>query len=74
MVIIDGCETGIENFLDEQGCTISDWISECAEGAKNHGSFMSCVDHLTNTLKKDGVITGRENGKIDRCADKADIP
>lgn len=73
-VVIDGCETGVSNFVIEGGCSIMDLITECGEDAMNHGQFKSCVDHLARDLKRDGVITGREKGKISSCADKADIP
>ena len=73
-VVIDGCDSGVTNHLLEGGCTISDLIAECAAGANNHGQFVSCVSHLTNGLKKDGVITGMEKGAIESCAAQADIP
>ena len=38
-------------------------------GTSAHG-----VSDLTNSLKKEGVISGKEKGKIQRCAAKADIP
>ena len=61
-------------MLLEDGCTISDLISKCADDADNHGEFVSCVSHTTNYLKKDGIISGKEKGKIQKCAAKADIP
>lgn len=73
-VTIEICETGVENVLLEGGCTVSDLIAECAVGARNHGQFVSCVAHLTNDLKSEGIIKGREKGAIQRCAAKADIP
>jgi hypothetical protein len=32
------------------------------------------VAHLTNDLKTDGVINGRDAGAIQRCAAQASIP
>ena len=49
-VIIDGCDSGVENHIFEDGCTISDRIAECAAGARNHGELVSCVAHLTDNL------------------------
>ena len=40
----------------------------------NHGEFVSSVSHLTNSLKKNGIISGNEKGKIQKCAAKAYIP
>lgn len=73
-IIIDGCDSGVTNLFPEEGCTISDEIAECAEGAKNHGKFVSCVAKLTNDLKKDGIITGQQKGAIQSCAAQAAIP
>lgn len=73
-VIIDGCHTGVADQVLDDGSTISDRISECAAGARNHGKFVSCVSKLTNNLKKTGIITGKEKGAIQRCAAQADIP
>jgi hypothetical protein len=73
-VIIDWCDTGVQNVADESNCTISDKIKKCAIDAKNHGKFVSCVSKLTNDLKKKGIITGREKGEIQSCAAKANVP
>jgi lectin-like protein len=73
-VIIDGCNTGVPNTLFPSGCTISDLIAACAEGASSHGQFVSCVAHVTNDLKKAGTITGQQKGAIQSCAAQADIP
>jgi hypothetical protein len=56
------------------GCTISDLIAACAEGASSHGKFVSCVSHVINNLKKAGTITGKQKGAIQRCAAQADLP
>ena len=73
-VIIDGCDTGVTDQGLDGGSTISDKIAECAAGAGNHGQFTSCVAHLTNDLKRAGIITGQEKGAIESCAAQADIP
>ena len=64
--------TGVLN-RDYEGTSISDLISECADAAKNHGKFVSCVTHLANELKEYGVITGEEKSAIQSCAVKARI-
>jgi predicted outer membrane repeat protein len=73
-VVIDGCDSNVDNLLFDDGCTISDLISQCAEDADNHGEFVSSVSHTTNYLKKIGKISGNEKGKIQNCAANADIP
>ena len=42
-IVIDGCDTGVENHLIDGGCTISDIIAECAAEGTNHGQFVNCV-------------------------------
>ena len=73
-VVIDGCDSGVDNTLGTDGCTLSDLFGMCVEGSKNHGQFVSCVAHLTNDLKKAGIITGAEKGAITSCAGQADLP
>jgi len=73
-VVIDGCDSGVENILVEDGCTISDLIAELGEGAKNHGKFVSGVSKLLNQLKKAGIISGKDKGAVQSCAAMADIP
>ena len=72
-VVIDSCDSGVPNTV-LTGCSISDLVGQCAAGATNHGRFVSCVSHLTNDLKKDGVISGEQKGAIQDCAGQADIP
>ena len=73
-VVIDGCDSGVFNWLSPEGCTIADNIEDCAKNARNHGKFVSCVGHLTNDLKKYKIITGKEKGAIQSCAAHANIP
>jgi hypothetical protein len=73
-VVIDGCDSGVPNTFFTTGCTISDLINQCAAGARNHGGFVSCVAHLTNDLKKAGIISGSQKGSIQSCAAHAGIP
>lgn len=49
-------------------------INECAANANRHGKFVSCVAHLTNDWKKEGVITGEEKGAIMSWAAGSNIP
>jgi len=72
-VVIDGCDSGVANTQFTDGCTISDQIGVCEEGAKNHGKFVSCVAKKTNALKKAKVISGNQKGQIQSCAAQSDI-
>jgi hypothetical protein len=78
--VIDGCDAGVENTLlveDAEfgnGCTIADLIMEIAADAPSHTRFVSGVSHLTNDLKKAGLITEKQKGAIQGCAARANIP
>lgn len=72
-VVIDGIDSGVENVLLDDGCTISDLISQCAVEVVNHGEFVSLVSHTVNFLKKSRIISGKDKGMIQKCAAKADI-
>jgi len=73
-VVIDGCDSGVTNYLLIDGCTISDLVDQCVQDATNHGGFVSCVSNLTNELKAAGIIYGSEKGRIQSCAGKANLP
>ena len=73
-IVIDGCDTGVTNALLPDGCTMADKIAELASSARNHGEFVSGVAHLTNGWNEEGLITGQEKGRIQKCAAQAAIP
>jgi hypothetical protein len=72
-VFIGDCDTGVPNALSASGCTISDQFAACGVGARNHGQYVSCVAHVTNALKKAGLITGQQKGAIQSCAARSNI-
>ena len=69
-IVINGCSTGVGNQLFGTGCTMSDLVDECASNSENHGEVVSCVNTLANSWKKNGLITGKEFGAIQKCAAK----
>lgn len=73
-VVIDGCDSGVINHLLIDGCTISDFVDQCAQDAAHHGEFVNCVANLTNELKVSGIISGSEKGQIQSCAGRAKLP
>nr|NQU93493.1 hypothetical protein [Bacteroidota bacterium] len=73
-VVIDGCDSGVDNVFVTSCSTMSDLIADCAASANNHGQFVSCVASLTNDWKSDGLISGKEKGKIQSCAAGSNIP
>jgi hypothetical protein len=71
-VLIESCDTGIQNTaVNAVGCTLADLIDEiadtCADGAKNHGKYVSCMAHEMNILKRAKTISGKQKGKIQSC-------
>lgn len=77
-VSIAGCETGIENPLYSNGCTLADiiqyTIDESAAAARNHGKFVSAFAKAMEALKKDGLITGKQKGALVSCAAQSNHP
>lgn len=72
-VSIGSCNTGVANLIIG-GCSIIDSINECSDTARNHGQFVSCIAHMTNQLKGNSLISGREKGEIQSCAAQANLP
>jgi len=72
-VVFESCDSGVSNTLLADGCTISDLTHACADDAKNHGTFSSCVAAVTKDLMKAGEITGSGKGMIQSCAAQSDI-
>lgn len=63
-VVIDGCDSGVNNILLADGCTISDVIAQCALDSLLHCDFVNCVADLTDELKISETILGQEKGLI----------
>jgi hypothetical protein len=72
--VIDDCDTGVANMmLGDDGCTMADRLAQCADGVATHGEFVSCVAQLTNGWKRDGLISGRDKGRIQSCAAQSNL-
>ncbi|MFC1591317.1 hypothetical protein ACFL43_02210 [Thermodesulfobacteriota bacterium] len=71
---INGCDSGVASQAFAGGCRMADLIAQCADGAQNHGTFVSCVSHLTNGWKKDGLMTGDDKDAVQGCAGEAQLP
>jgi hypothetical protein len=70
IIIIGGCDTGVENQLFIDGCSMSDLIDNCAVNNNTRFAFLKCVYQLTQEWKSYGI---RLKGKwaILRCAFKS---
>jgi hypothetical protein len=73
-VVIQNRDTGVENKMLDNGCTMADEIAASASQARNHGDFVNNVAKLTNEWKKAGLITGLQKGAIQGCAATASLP
>ena len=73
-VVIDGCDSGVGNTLFSDGCTIADLVLACADGAPNHGQFVSCATQVGNDLNGSGAISGADHGAITSCAAGSSLP
>ena len=72
-------ETDIPNYLvdEETVKTLQDYILECWEDSHrnnkyNHGTYVSCIAHLTRDMVRAGIITGAEKGVIDALAARSE--
>lgn len=70
-VWIGDTDTGVPNH-DLGGCTVNDLINDEAEW-DDRDAFMEHVNTVTNQLKADGVISGKEKGAITRAAARSDV-
>ncbi|MBA7706983.1 hypothetical protein ES703_115844 [subsurface metagenome] len=71
-IVIGECDTGVVDRFYE-GKLISELIRGCADGVKNHGQFVRCIADLTNDLKKNGVISGKDKRRLQSSAAQANI-
>ncbi len=67
-VVVGQCDSGVTNYVDANGCTISDRIQACRSNTSNRKAFLKCVTSLTNALQKQRVITRAEQRRIVQCA------
>ncbi|MCW3841067.1 sugar phosphate isomerase/epimerase [Micromonospora yasonensis] len=65
-------DSGVPNRDLGDGCTILDTVWAAAPFA-DHGSFVSTVSGLANTLRQDDVITPQESASIVRAAADSEI-
>lgn len=77
-IIIEDCETGVINDALDGSCSMKALIDQCAEDAQDtifvHGRFVSCVAHLTNGWKREGLIDFKEKAAIQSCAAQSNLP
>lgn len=74
-VIIGNIDSGVENVVLDDGCSIADLIAELepAGGYKNHGQFVSKVTKLIKELRSEGEITKSEAQALQKAAAKSNV-
>mgnify|MGYP003572392988 CR=1 FL=1 len=70
---IGACGSGATNALFENGATMNDLLGAAAEGARNHGAYVSAVSQLSSEWRDSGLISGKEKGRITSCAAQSDV-
>ncbi len=68
LIVVGECPTGVPNQLLEDGCTMSDVLSECSVGARSHGKSTACVARHANEWRRQGLLSGKDVGRLAHCA------
>jgi hypothetical protein len=69
-IVIGTCETGVANQYLGDGTYMKDLILNAAANATSKDAFTSAVSNLADSWKSNGLISGKEKGKITSCAAK----
>ena len=73
-VFVAGVNTGVANTMFTTGCTIADLVDGEADEARNHGDFVSGINHLTKALQDAGVISKDDRDRMHSAAAHATAP
>ncbi|MGN6134192.1 MAG: hypothetical protein ACTHOU_06795 [Aureliella sp.] len=76
LVDVGSGATTIDNValgVDEFGCTVQDRVNECADAAKNHGQYVSCIGQLADELYNSGDITKAQRQQMKTGAAKSSV-
>lgn len=66
-IIINGCDTEVQNQLFNNGCTMSDLIAACDANKTTRFGFLKCVNYLSQQWKAFGIGI-KEKWAMLRCA------
>jgi hypothetical protein len=70
-VSINGCDSGVANPVDDNGCSLADKVavevSAASQAARNHGQFVSAMAGRLNAMVADRAITPAQKGALMRC-------
>ncbi|MES4887464.1 glycosyl hydrolase, partial [Streptomyces sp. NPDC096012] len=71
-VFVGTVNTGIPNRVTTNGCTINELIED-HRAWSSHGTFVTHVETIVATLRREGVIDQREAGRIKQAAGRSDV-
>ncbi|WP_225080075.1 chitobiase/beta-hexosaminidase C-terminal domain-containing protein, partial [Streptomyces sp. CoT10] len=71
-VFVGSINTGVPNRVTAGGCTINELIED-NRAWENHGTFVSHVGKVVQTLRDEGVIDQREAAEIKKAAGQSDV-
>ncbi|MCH7994382.1 MAG: hypothetical protein IIB57_08055 [Planctomycetes bacterium] len=74
LITVEQCPTGVTNELLDDGCTMNDVLSECSAGARGHGKSTACVARHANQWRRQGLLSGKDVGRIAHCAGTSNEP
>lgn len=66
-LFVRDCDSGVKNWLFNDGCTMADRVIECGPEAQDGRSFDRCVRQLTRDWQQEGVISIQDRRAILRC-------
>jgi len=74
-VIIGDRNSGVENVVDSDGCSIADLLADLEPdgGYRNHGQFVSKATKLFKSLRKEGLITKHEQQQLQKAAAQSNV-
>jgi hypothetical protein len=73
-VLVGGVDTGVANPMFTTGCTVADLVNNEAQGASNHGQFVSGIAHLTDALQDASILSAEDRQTIRRAAAQSSLP
>ncbi|MCH9002368.1 MAG: hypothetical protein IIC02_07320, partial [Planctomycetes bacterium] len=74
LIVVGKCPTGVPNELLDDGCTMNDVLTECSLGAHSHGELTACVARQANEWRRQGLLSGKDVGRIAHCAGTSKEP
>lgn len=73
-VVIEDCDSSVENITLGEGYMLSDKIDDLEVGEyKNHGQFVRAIAHYLTSLVEEGIIIYEEKDFIMACAGSSSI-